>query len=330
MAIERTRMIMGRGFDPWYNLALEEHLLDTVRPGVCTFYLWQNQNTVVIGKNQNAWRECRTYLLEQDGGKLARRSSGGGAVFHDLGNLNFTFVMEKKDYDLHRQLGVILDAVNSFGLNACFSGRNDLLLDGAKFSGNAFLQRATTALHHGTILLDVDMSKLSKYLQPPAEKMQAKGIESVRSRVTNLCDHADISLDTMKNALIQSFSDEYGVPEVLTPDDLDQEAIDKLYERYSSWEWLYGRTPRFDITLETRFAWGGVEAGLSLSRGVIESCSVYSDAMDQAFIEAIPAALTGCVFTSDKMAERIEDIACDTGTECIREELAGWIRQKGF
>lgn len=330
MAITRSRIIMGRGFDPWYNLALEEHLLGTVRTDECIFYLWQNQHTVVIGKNQNAWRECRTDQLEQEGGKLARRSSGGGAVYHDLGNLNFTFVMERKNYDLHRQMNVILQAVNSFGLNAEFSGRNDLLLNGQKFSGNAFLQRPKAALHHGTILMHVDMSKLSRYLQVSTEKMQAKGIESVRSRVTNLCDHRDISLEEMQNALIQSFSNEYTVPEILTPDDFDQAAIDETYRQYSSWEWIYGKTPKFDITLGTRFAWGGVEIGLSLTNGVIDDCLVFSDAMDQAFIESIAPALTGCAFNSAEMAARLYGISCQEGTSCIRDELSGWLRQKGF
>lgn len=330
MGINHTRIILGKGVNPWYNLALEEHLLDTVKPDECIFYLWQNQHTVVIGKNQNAWRECRTDQLEQEGGKLARRSSGGGAVYHDLGNLNFTFIVERKDYDLQRQLGVILHAVNSFGLKAEFSGRNDLLLDGQKFSGNAFLQRPKTALHHGTILLSVDMSKLSRYLQVSAEKMQAKGITSVRSRVTNLCDHAAITLEGMQNALIESFSDAYTVPEILTPDDLDETAIAKMYERYSSWEWNYGKTPRFDITLDTRFAWGGVEMGLSLSGGVINECRVFSDAMDQAFIEAISPALNGCAFKSGEMAARVSSIPCEDATQCIREELSGWLLQKGF
>lgn len=330
MAITRTRLVLGTGTDPWYNLALEEHLLDTVRKDECVFYLWQNQHTVVIGKNQNAWRECRTDLLEQEGGKLARRSSGGGAVYHDLGNLNFTFVVDREYYDLHRQLGVILHAVNSFGLSASFSGRNDLVLNDQKFSGNAFLQRSGEALHHGTLLLHVDMSKLSRYLQVSAEKMQAKGVASVRSRVTNLCDHADITLKRMEEALADSFALEYGKPDVLAPSDLDRDAVQKKYEKYSSWEWNYGKTPKFDITLDTRFAWGGVEMGLSLNCGVITECRVFSDAMDQAFVENLAPALTGCPFSSCAMADRVRGLACGEDTACIREELADWLMQKGF
>lgn len=330
MAITRTRVIVGAGTDPWYNLALEDHLLDTVQKGECVFYLWQNQHTVVIGKNQNAWRECRTDLLEQEGGRLARRSSGGGAVYHDLGNLNFTFAVDRAIYDLHRQLGVILRAVNSFGLDARFSGRNDLVLGDRKFSGNAFLQRAAQALHHGTLLLHVDMSKLSRYLQVSAEKMRAKGVASVQSRVTNLCDHADITLDRMKDALVRSFAREYGEPEVLAPADLDPDAVEAKCEKYASWEWDYGRTPKFDITLDTRFAWGGVEIGLSLNGDVITECRVFSDAMDQAFIESLAPALTGCPLRSGAMAGRVRGLACEEDAACIRDELADWLMQKGF
>ncbi len=331
MAINSTKIILGQGTNPHFNLALEEHLLDTLKEDECIFYLWQNQHTVVIGKNQNAWRECRTELLEQEGGTLARRSSGGGAVYHDLGNLCFTFITPKADYDLTRQLGVVLNAINSFGLKAYFSGRNDLLLEGCKFSGNAFLQRTNSSLHHGTLLLDVDMPNLSKYLQVSAEKMKAKGVESVRSRVTNLKEHIPgLTLDSMKNALIESFSEEYLTPDILKPSDLDEKIIDTYYQRYSSWEWLYGKTPKFDINLDTRFVWGGIEMGLSLDQGKVTNCHVFSDAMDQAFIENIAPALIGCTFESKALSENIIKIECADDTKDKKQELANWMSKKEF
>jgi lipoate-protein ligase A len=196
---------------PWYNLALEEHILLNLPPETCVLYLYQNENTVVIGKNQNAWKECRHALLESEGGKLARRISGGGAVFHDMGNLNFSFIVDKNEYDLHRQLSVILEAVRSLGIEAEFSGRNDILSEGAKFSGNAFCYKKTSAFHHGTILINADMTRLARYLSVSQDKIVSKGVESVRARVCNLKErNPEITVEKVKDALYESFEKIYG------------------------------------------------------------------------------------------------------------------------
>ena len=148
-----NRIILGNSHSPYFNLALEECLFNEQGDDGVTLYLWQNEHTVVIGRNQNAYRECRTRLLSEEGGNLARRTTGGGAVYHDLGNLNFSFIASKQNYNLKRQLSVIIDAVGSLGINACFTGRNDITTDdGAKFSGNAFLHNRTTSIQHGTLL----------------------------------------------------------------------------------------------------------------------------------------------------------------------------------
>ena len=158
--------MLSKSYDPWFNLALEELLYDTISESTVILYLWQNQNTVVIGKSQNAWKECRVSELEADGGRLARRSSGGGAVFHDLGNLCYTFLASSGLYDLEKQLGVILAAVGEQGIEARFTGRNDITVcDGRKFSGNAFRFSSGKGLMHGTLLLDTNPEKIARYLQ---------------------------------------------------------------------------------------------------------------------------------------------------------------------
>src|SRR6056297_3762446 len=151
--LHNTKIYHSTSFDPWHNLAFEEYLLNQVEENEVILYLWQNDNTGVIGRNQNAWKECRSELLAEEGGKLARRLSGGGAVYHDLGNLNFTFIMDKDNYNLKKQLKVILEAVRDQGIEAEFSGRNDLVVKSKKFSGNAFYFGSETAYHHGTILV---------------------------------------------------------------------------------------------------------------------------------------------------------------------------------
>ncbi|MFP4662550.1 MAG: lipoate--protein ligase [Halanaerobiales bacterium] len=329
--ISVIRILDSVSNNPWYNLAFEEYLLGQVQPEEVMLYLWQNQNTVVIGRNQNAWRECRCQLLEDEGGKLARRLSGGGAVFHDLGNLNFTFVMDRKLYDLERQLEVILDAVNDLGIEARFSGRNDLVVAGKKFSGNAFYFTDKAAYHHGTILVNSDFSKLVKYLQVSREKIQSKGIESVRSRVINLKElNPELSIAGMKKALKESFVDKYHSIHSEEMSDLGTKVVDtsqmnelsELYEKYSSWEWRYGNSPEFDIRYKERFDWGGLELGLVLKNGVIEQAVFYSDAMESEIFGQLSREFTGLPFQLEKILECIDTKLLDIDKkESVEDEV---------
>ncbi len=328
-----TRIVLTKNLDPWRNLAVEEYLLESVKSNECILYLWQNQNTVVIGKNQNAWKECRTELLEKEGGKLARRSSGGGAVFHDIGNLNFSFLIDRQFYDVHKQLEVILKAVESLGIKAVFSGRNDLTVDERKFSGNAFCFRKKSALHHGTLLISADMEKMTRYLQVPEDKIRSKGIESVRSRVVNLSEYnSRLDIPTMIDALIQSFMDIYGhTSDVAKGEEgMDQAILNEIYNKYKSWEWRFGESPKFDIEFETRFSWGGIQIGLRLEQGRIVKATVYSDAMDEGFIDMIPEVLQGCIFHSKDMSEAVLNADIDETRQHMARDIADWIRSKGF
>ena len=229
--------------DPYRNLAVEQHLLETVPKDACTLYLWQNRRTVVIGRNQNAWKECRVTALEADGGFLARRLSGGGAVFHDMGNLNFTFLMNQTDYDLPRQLGVIVELCRALGIPAECSGRNDVLADGRKFSGNAFYAHNGKRYHHGTLLVDVDMAAMGRYLSPSHAKLEAKGVASVRSRVVNLRElRPELTADAMAEGMEDAFQTVYGLKaERLEERDLDSGRMDALIAHNAGWEWIYGR-----------------------------------------------------------------------------------------
>ncbi len=325
--ITQLKVYQNDCYNPHRNLATEKHLMDITPPGTCVLYLWQNQNTVVIGKNQNAWAECRTTLLQEEGGVLARRLSGGGAVFHDLGNLNFTFMMCKEDYDLDRQLTVIQKACQFAGIHAERSGRNDLLADGRKFSGNAFYQNRTHAYHHGTLMVDVDRDKLGRYLSPPKAKLEAKGVTSVRSRVVNLKELApDLTIDMLKQYMVKAFCLVYGseaTAVVLRREDVA--AIEDLQKKYGAWEYLYGAPLSFTFQCESHFPWGHMQLQLDAKDGLITSAKVYSDAMDWSLPETVETALTGCRFEISAMADALakaplEPEICESLQQMLAEQ----------
>lgn len=293
--------------DPYINLAIEEYLLQKADSQTCILYLWQNQNTVVIGRNQNAWVECRTELLNAEGGKLARRLSGGGAVFHDVGNLNFTFLMAEANYDLAKQLNVIRTACAACGIPTEFTGRNDLTVDGKKFSGNAFYHRNGKAYHHGTILINANMDKLSRYLSPSKAKLQAKGVASVRSRVTNLTAFKpELTCDVMKKQMRLAFASEYNLPYselILSPETNEQ--IQTLKLRYGSNEWLFGTPLPFSFSCERRFDWGSIQLNLQINKGRIMEAVVYTDSMQWDFPEIVRSYLINCPFHAAQIKSAI-------------------------
>lgn len=315
--IDRIWWIESHLTDPYENLALEEFLLTHVPDNGCILYLWQNRHTVVIGRNQNAWRECRVDNIEQDGAFLARRLSGGGAVYHDLGNLNFTFLVPKEAYDVDRQLSVLQKAVQSFGIPAEKSGRNDLTADGKKFSGNAFYKTSDRCYHHGTVMVSVNKEHLSHYLQVSEMKLRSKGVSSVRSRVTNLTDFVPtLTIDDLKKALVAAFGQVYGLTPAQWPEEwLDSDEIDQIAGRYASWEWIYGRNVPFTQEWEHRFSWGEVQIQLSVNGGKIMQAACYSDAMDPDIIQRIPMVLEGRPFAYGTLRGVIGSIDCASPME---------------
>lgn len=315
------------GYDPYENLAAEQNLLEHLQPQQCILYLWQNQNTVVIGRNQNAWAECRTALLQSEGGKLARRLSGGGAVFHDLGNLNFTFLLNDEDFQIEKQLSVIKKACALAGIETETSGRNDVLAGGRKFSGNAFYHSKGHAYHHGTLLIDADMDKLQRYLSPSKAKLEAKGIASVRSRVVNLTElAAGLTVKKMEQYMCQAFGAVYGIEpaELVLPSPAKAE-IAATAQAISSWDYLFGTPLPFTCQMEQRFPWGNVQLQIEAKGGVIQAVRVYSDAMDWQLPQLLEAALMGCRFTKEDICSHLvqSDISAD-----ISQDLQEMIRQQ--
>jgi lipoate-protein ligase A len=317
--------------DPYKNLALEEYLLLNVADDECILYLWQNENTVVIGRNQNPWKECKIRELEESGGKLVRRLSGGGAVYHDLGNLNFTFLLTKNNYNVDRQLEVIIQAVNNMGIPAMKSGRNDITVEGRKFSGNAFYSTGDKCYHHGTILVDVDMPSLSKYLNVSKTKLKSKGVDSVKSRVVNLNEYVpDLTIARLKDELIKAFGEVYkSKPARIDEARLPKDELIMGAGKFSSWEWIYGRRIEFNDTLERRFDWGEVELQLQVDGGIIKDCRVYSDALDTELFGKIAGCLTGCIFAPKDMEKALKatltEAECEDNKSRMLEDICQWI-----
>lgn len=327
--INKTAYIESTGVNPHRNLAMEEYLFSRCEEDEVILYLWQNENTIVIGKNQNAWKECRISKIEEEGAVIARRISGGGAVFHDLGNLNFTFLASKENYDLKKQLEVILRAVQKLGIHAEASGRNDILVDGQKFSGNAFHEHKGRCYHHGTIMVNVKLGELNKYLNVSKKKLESKGIRSVRSRVTNLIDYnPKLTIDQLKKALRETFEEVYGhKSRIIKEDELDQAAVRSLYEKYSSWDWVYGRKFEFQYEVSERFGWGQVDLQFQVDSGMITDLAVYSDSLKPEVIQELPEKLKGIRYNNQAMGEKLGELHSEEEQkEAMFRDMERWIR----
>ena len=268
--------------DPYFNLALEEYVFERMDKSKSYFLLWQNDNTIVVGKYQNTAEEIDQAYVDAHHIRVARRLSGGGAVYHDRGNLNFTFIVDRADAPgLNFKVFVrpVVEALARFGVHAEFTGRNDLTIDGMKFSGNAQYARRGRLLHHGCIMLDSNLTSVADALRVKEAKFDSKAVKSVRSRVTTINAHAPapISMEDFKGALKEcAMASGELEPCTLTEEDLA--AIRKLRdEKYATWAWNYGFSPAYDMRREMKFPAGLVTAHLSAEGGKIKAVRFYGD-----------------------------------------------------
>ncbi|EDR7340001.1 TPA_asm: lipoate--protein ligase LplA [Salmonella enterica subsp. salamae] len=329
------RLLISDSYDPWFNLAVEECIFRQMPATQRVLFLWRNADTVVIGRAQNPWKECNTRRMEQDNVRLARRSSGGGAVFHDLGNTCFTFMAGKPEYDKTISTHIVLAALNSLGVTAEASGRNDLVVKTAegdrKVSGSAYRETKDRGFHHGTLLLNADLSRLANYLNPDKKKLAAKGITSVRSRVANLTELLPgITHEQVCAAVTEAFFAHYGErvdAEVISPDNTpDLPNFAETFARQSSWEWNFGQAPAFSHLLDERFTWGGVELHFDVEKGHITRAQIFTDSLNPAPLEALAERLQGCQYRAEVLQQACDALRVDfPAQEKELRELSVWI-----
>ena len=303
--------------DPAFNLAAEQYVFDCLPKDRSYFMLWQNENAVIIGKYQNTLAEINRPYVEAHKIKVVRRLSGGGAVYHDLGNLNYTYITdagELETLNMRVFCEPIVKALAEFGVTAEINGRNDMTIDGKKFSGNAQYLRHGRVMHHGTLLYNSDLSAVSKALQVDPEKIRAKGIESVRSRVTNIRRYMkeDVPLFVFRDMLLEYIrreteSEDYELSE---KDVREIERIRK--ERYDTWEWNYGKSPECTILKSGRVeGCGTIEAFITTDRGLITGIEFYGDFFSTKDPEELAQCFIGKKPDAEGFAQALEGIAVE-------------------
>lgn len=312
----RIQYVVSNSTDPFLNVAVENYLLSLPDSDIVTLYLWKNYRTVVIGQHQNPFSECNVELLESEGGHLMRRRTGGGAVYHDDGNLNFSFIVPVRYYDQGRQFNVLQRAVASYGLHTELSGRNDVLCGGRKFSGNAFAVGKNHRLHHGTILIKGDMEALQRYLRVKPAKLQKHGVVSVQSRVVNLSELAPVTSENIVPRLLDAFNQTYcraAVSPVMKQENsspaysselADELSFDllsmndgvlQLRAEFVSDEWRFGRWRTFQAQKAAQFPWGGVELSVDIDErhDIIRRVTIATDSLQPMLIDQLMLLLRG-------------------------------------
>jgi lipoate-protein ligase A len=309
----KLRILKSEVTNPWFNLATEDWIFQALDPDSHTLFLWRNNETVVVGRSQNPWVECKTDKMDEDNVFLARRQSGGGAVFHDLGNTNFTFLSPKNEYDQAANFTIIVNALKKLGIDAELSGRNDMQVGDRKISGSAFKHAVDRSFHHGTLLVNADMKKLGDYLNPHPLKLQAKGIKSVRSRVANLVEfNEDINHDMLSEAIIEAFCEYYG--QTVEVEELDEDSLakqptlNKYYQQMSDWDWRFGKTPEFSHRIETRFVWGIIDLHMDVKQAVIADVVIFSDALNVELIDLLKESLTGIKYNKNDVKAKLDGL----------------------
>ena len=312
------KTILNNSLDPRFNLALEEYVLKYLPTDEDFIFLWQNANSVIIGRNQNTIEEVNAQYVNDHKVNVVRRITGGGAVYHDLGNLNFSFITNttKDNVNNYRKFtDPVIEALQSYGVPAEFGGRNDILVEGMKISGNAQAFYKHRFLHHGTILFNADLTMLGKILNPKPDKIESKGIKSVRSRVTNILPYFKSvpTMEAFKDRLLKKLLNTNDLkPFIYTLTDKDLAKINELKEtKFSTWDWNYGESPAFTVEKYGRYEGGGVSFRLNIENGMIKHVKIFGDFLGSKDIHDVEQALTSITFEPSSVTKALSPLPLD-------------------
>ncbi|KON92441.1 lipoate--protein ligase [Rossellomorea marisflavi] len=299
--------------DPRINLAIEEYALKNLDIDESYLLFYINEPSIIIGKNQNTIEEINTDYVEKQGLHVVRRLSGGGAVYHDLGNLNFSFITKDDGDSFHnfkKFTEPVIEALNKLGVKAELSGRNDILAEGRKISGNAQFSTRGRMFSHGTLLFDSEMENVVSALRVKKDKIESKGIKSIRSRVANISEFLEekLTIEEFRSTLLKYIFNDSDVEEyVLTDEDWDRiHALSK--ERYQNWDWNYGKSPSFNLQHSHRFPVGQIDVRLEVRKGTIENCKIYGDFFGVGNVDEIEEKLTGTRYERSEIEHVLEDM----------------------
>ena len=337
------RVLVADTTDPYFNLATEDWIFRDMSADSKVLFLWRNDRSIIVGRGQNVWSECDLKKVERDGVNVVRRHSGGGAVYQDLGNTCFTFMSGREPglttKDLYRRNNTILiSALKSLGVDAQASGRNDLIVEREgqpfKISGSAFKESKDRCFHHGTMLMNVDLTRLGNYLTPDSKKLQAKGIKSVKARVLNLVEIAPaINHQDFCSALMEAFFQNYNSRvkvEHLDSSTLQTvDAIKSYHDELKSWDWIFGKTPHFEHKLQDRVSWGGVELHVDTERGRFKTVKLYTDSLQVDLVVEISNYLQGKPYTVEGVNQALlQHLESQPAEPSIIRELYNWLGEQ--